>query len=51
MQVSDITVGTVGSKNWVYKNAIPFGIKTNHTVRPANLYGAAIRIISFSIIY
>ena len=42
MQVSDITAGAVGSKNWVYKNAIPFGIKTNHTVRPANLYGAAI---------
>ena len=42
MQVSDITAGTVGSKNWVYKDAIPVGIKTNHTVRPANLYGAAV---------
>ena len=42
MQVSDITAGAVGSKNWVYKNAIPFGVKTNHTVRPANLYGAAV---------
>ena len=42
MKVSDITAGTVGSNNWVYKNASPFGRKLNHTVKPANLYGASV---------
>ena len=42
MQVSDITVGAVGSKNWVYKNASPFSYRFNSTVWPAWIYGVAI---------
>ena len=42
MQVSDIKVGTVGKKNWAYKNAAPFSYRFNSTTWPAWLYGVAV---------
>ena len=39
MELSDITVGTVGGKDWGYLNSTPFGYVINGTVRPFTLYG------------
>ena len=42
MQVSDITAAAVGSKNWVYKNAIPFDTANKMTTSGLRLGAAAV---------
>lgn len=42
MVLDDIKVGSIGGNDWEYKNASPYAISTNWTIRPATIDGLAV---------